>query len=130
MRLKALDRGASVPSKFSVNRIIQKSKPDECLLNFPVLFRGKLGLCKRISVELRSIPLRAISIGTKHALPLNRNKRALLRAELDASPYPLPYFGLFPEYGPHYNFYVSPYWQADWRGRALSRRSGRPHRRW
>ena len=47
-----------------------------------------------------------------------------------ASPCPLPYFGLFPEYGPHYNFYVSPCWQADWRGRALSRRGGRPHRRW
>jgi hypothetical protein len=47
-----------------------------------------------------------------------------------ASPYPLPYFGLFPEYGPGNNFYVNPYWQADWRGRAWSRRGGGPHRRW
>ena len=27
-----------------------------------------------------------------------------------APPYPLPYFGLFPQWGPQYAFYPQPYW--------------------
>jgi hypothetical protein len=34
-----------------------------------------------------------------------------------ASPYPLPYFGLFADWGPQYNFYATPYWQAEWASR-------------
>jgi hypothetical protein len=29
-----------------------------------------------------------------------------------APPYPLPYFGVFPEWGPQVAFYPQPYWQA------------------
>ncbi len=43
-----------------------------------------------------------------------------------ASPYPLPYFGLFADWGPQYNFYATPYWQAEW---AAQGAGGRPPRR-
>ena len=29
-----------------------------------------------------------------------------------APPYPLPYFGLFPQWGPQVAFYPQPYWQG------------------
>ncbi|MFT3730783.1 MAG: hypothetical protein QM780_05045 [Hyphomicrobium sp.] len=42
-----------------------------------------------------------------------------------APPYPLPYFGLFPQWGPQVAFYPQPYWQPP---PQPMRRP--PHRRW
>jgi hypothetical protein len=42
-----------------------------------------------------------------------------------APPYPLPYFGLFPQWGPQIAFYPQPYWQAP-----PMRPRRRLHRRW
>lgn len=44
-----------------------------------------------------------------------------------ASPYPLPYFGLFADWGPQYNFYATPYWQAEWAGRGAGGHGPRRH---
>jgi hypothetical protein len=46
-----------------------------------------------------------------------------------ASPYPLPYFGVFSDWGPGYNFYSSPYWHAQWVGRRWAGRGPRRYGR-
>lgn len=42
-----------------------------------------------------------------------------------APPYPLPYFGLFPQWGPQVAFYPQP----GWHGQPIVR-PRHPHRRW
>lgn len=42
-----------------------------------------------------------------------------------APPYPLPYFGLFPQWGPEVAFTPQPYWYG-----APRPPRARPHRRW
>jgi hypothetical protein len=46
-----------------------------------------------------------------------------------ASPYPLPYFGLFADRGPQYNFYHVPYWRVGFGGRGWGRHRARRYGR-